>query len=195
MKFKKIITLLLSVSMLAAVTACGDSDSSSEKKAEKEAIETELVQTKEDSESSDSEAKKDAEVTDASGTIDSDSINDIVNNYDKDHPEDTVMQLLEQGFKNSFKENMRTSYDASSSTYTVEVWQTGFAAALDTDAGASTLESLSGSLESMLETMTTQIRSLDSKAHLNFIFVSDEDQKTPLLKLEDGKMTYNISKN
>ena len=125
--------------------------------------------------------------------LDDQSLSDLMNNYDNEHPEETIIAVLKAGFEASFGENMKVTYDEKDSNYTISVWQKGFAAALDTDAGASAINSLSSQLESSLEQMTTQIRLLDSDANVTFNFVSDEDNNKILLTLYNGEMTYNIT--
>lgn len=201
MKLKKIFAVMLSISMLACLSACGDDDSSSSKKE----VETETVAVDESSaqeelskmESDASDLEKEISEIDSNDEndvdLDDQSLNDLMNNYDNEHPEETIISVLKAGFEASFGENMDIKYDEKESNYTISVWQTGFAAALDTDAGAQAINSLSDQLESSLEQMTTQIRLLDSDANVTFNFVSDEDNDKILLTLYNGEMTYNIT--
>ena len=200
MKIKKILALLSAVSMLACMTACGDDkDSSSKKEIQTETVAAEgsADESSADESSAESSDAANAETSAAetSSASDDDEISDIMDNYSADNAQDTVIALLEKGFSASFGENMKAEYNESTQTYELAVWQNGFAAALDTDAGVSALNSLSSNLTSALTTMETQIQMLDSKAKLKFSFLSDKDQSTPLLVIENGEITYDITKN
>ena len=206
MKLKNIIALMLSVSMLACLSACGSEDSSSSKEAkeiqretvalnESSALEAHEEASKIESEISDIDSEMSTPDSDNDSDIDLDaqSLEELMNDYDIEHPEETIIAVLKAGFKASFGENMNVTYDEKDSNYTISVWQNGFAAALDTQSGATTIENMSSDLESALEQMTTQIRLLDSDANVTFNFVSDEDNDKILLSLYNGKMTYNIT--
>lgn len=198
MKLKKVLAVLLSVSMLGVLSACGEKEESSSKK-EEVATETVAVDEEAEAESELSEAKAEAEaeaekaeeeIEDANAEA---ALGDIVANYDAENPEETVIGIIESGFGASFGENMKVEYDDSTSTYSIAVWQDGFAAAVETEAGLDALSSMSGTLESSLVTMTEQIRTLDSDANIKFQFVSDVDQSEVLLELENGVTTYSVA--
>lgn len=189
MKFKKILALLLSVSMLGVLSACDGDDESSSKKEE---VVTETVEVKEESKvNEESEAEND--LSSKEDDLSSDIVDDLVQNYDNEHPEETVISIIETGFGASFGENIMVDYDESTSTYSIAVWQEGFADAVETEAGLSALSSMTSTLESSLVTMTEQIRTLDSDANILFQFVSDKDQETVLIELENGVKTYSVA--
>ena len=202
MKIKKILAILSAASMIACLTACGEDKSES---SSKKAVETETVAAEsgaDDSSSSTAAAEETtesviAETTAANDNADSsansDEVSDIMSGYDKDNAQETVIALLKKGFSNSFGENMKIEYDKDTQTYDLAVWQNGFSAALDTEAGANALHSLSSQLTSALKTMEGQIQLLDKTAKLKFSFLSDKDQETPLLVIENGEITYDIT--
>ena len=198
MKIKKILALLSAVSMLACMTACGDEkDSSSKKEIQTETVAAEGAadSSSADESSAESTEKVNAETSAAAETSSDDGdINDIINNYSSDNAQDTVIALLEKGFATSFGDNMKLEYNDSTQTYELAVWQDGFASALDTDAGVKALNTLSSNLTSALSTMETQIQMLDKNAKLKFSFLSDEDETTPLLVIENGEITYDVTK-
>ncbi len=200
MKLKKILAVLLSVSMLGVLSACGEEEKSSSKNEEvatetvaveeeteaETETETEEAELDAEAEAIEEEAQAEAEAADA-------ALGDIAANYDAENPEETVIAIIESGFGASFGENMNVEYDDSTSTYTIAVWQEGFAAAVETEAGREALASMSSTLESSLATMTDQIRSLDTDANIIFQFVSDVDQSEVLLELENGVTTYSVA--
>ncbi|MBE6845335.1 MAG: hypothetical protein E7508_06455 [Ruminococcus sp.] len=193
MKFKKILTVLLSVSMLACLSACDSEDSSSSKKEE---VATETVATEEQAAEEETEeaAAEDEAAAEESEAADAAAIaEDAMADFDPENPEEAVLSILESGFASSFGENMEVTYDEAETNYTISVWQDGFAAALDTEAGASTLNTMSDSLTSALQTMTEQIRALDEDANITFNFLSDVDQSEILLTIYNGEMTYNAA--
>ncbi len=219
MNFKKLSALLLSITVLGAMTACSDdSSSSSKKEASSEISVSESSDSTKDSSSAESESKTESssasdisssstadEATTSSADSSSSSSDDtavnngksaeeLIQSFDSEHPEETVKELLNQGFATAFKDHMKIEYDDSSKTYKVSVWQDNFAAALDTEAGANALDSLSTNLTSALNTMTTQIRQIHKEANVEFNFLSDKDKSTPLLTILNGEITYNITK-
>ena len=202
MKIKKILALMSAISMLACMTACGDDKDSSSKKE----IQTETVAAEGSADSGSSSADESTDESseavnaetssaDDDSAFTEDDVNDLISGYDSENAQDTVISLLEKGFSAAFGENMKVEYNNSTQTYELAVWQNGFAAALDTDAGVSALSSMSSNLTSSLSTMETQIQMLDSNAKLKFSFLSDKDQSTPLLVIENGQITYDITKN
>ena len=204
MNLKKILALLMSVSMLACFTACDkDSETQESSKAEKEIEKVTVALDQEkgndynkDEDESDifaednSKAADDKDDSDSLGDMD---INGIVEGYDAENPEETVIEIIKAGLGASIGDDMRVDYDKSTSTYTIDVWQSGMAYAMSTQEGADALNSMIGTLESSLEYLTTQVRLLDDDANIVFNFVSDEDQKTPLLTIKNGQVTYNIT--
>ncbi len=195
MKLKKILAVLLSVSMLGVLSACGEKEESSSKKEE---VATETVAVEEETEA-EAEAEAELEAAEAEAEAEEDAadadvaLDDIAANYDAENPEETVIAIIESGFGASFGENMTVEYDDSTSTYSIAVWQEGFAAAVETEAGREALASMSGTLESSLATMTDQIRALDDDANIVFKFVSDVDQSEVLLELENGVTTFSVA--
>ncbi|MGN0614250.1 MAG: hypothetical protein ACI4JB_10185 [Porcipelethomonas sp.] len=187
MKFRKIFAVLLASSMLVCLSACGSNEESStlEKEIRTETLPVETTETAE-SEISDVES----EVEDEAGSTD---ISSIAKLYDPENPQETVIAILEQGFQASFSDNMKIEYDEKEKNYTLSVWQDGFDAALGTEAGTEALNSMSSKITSSLDTMTTQIRTLDTGANITFNFISDKDQSTPLITIYNGDITYNIT--
>lgn len=195
MKFKKILTVLLSVSMLACLSACDSEDSSSSKKEEiaTETVATEEQATEEEAAAREEVAEEEAAAEESEAADAAAIAEDAMADFDPENPEEAVLSILESGFATSFGENMEVTYDEAGTNYTISVWQDGFAAALDTEAGASTLNTMSDSLTSALQTMTEQIRALDEDANITFNFLSDVDQSEILLTIYNGEMTYNAA--
>lgn len=211
MKFKKFFVAMLSFSMLACLSACGDVDSSSDKAAEivtetvavndketeptDESIDKELSESENDSENSglvldnsNSDSDNESSSSDVKNTI-----SDLAKNYDNEHPEDTIIPMLKMGFEVSFKDNINITYDESTSNYTVSVWLDGFADILEATNGKSSLDSMMSSLESSFSIMVENIRRLDSDANITFNFVSDKDNDKILFTFYNDKMTYCIT--
>ncbi len=190
-----------------ATIRLGDEDSSS-KKEEKDEIVTETVAVDEQAEEAEKvqedlekmeeealELQKEQELlAEAEEEAAANAIaEDAIANYDPENPEETVLSILKSGFETSFGENMEIAYDEADTMYTISVWQDGFAAALETDAGAQALNSMSEMLTTALQTMTEQIRMVDDDANITFNFLSDEDQNDILLTIINGEMTYNAA--
>lgn len=205
MKYKKILAIICSFSMIGCLTACGDEDSSSKKESKEIQTETVAVENSDSlndnvSDSEDDSLADEGSVNDeelSSAVDDSLSevqkINDIMNEYDSENPEDTIVTVLEEGFKTSFNDNIKIVYDDKDKNYEITVWQDGFSDALETEQGVKALDTLSTSLESVLDTMLTQIRVLDDDANLKFNFVSEKDNSKILLTIYNGEMTYCIT--
>lgn len=217
MKFKKILALLMSVSMLACFTACGKNDDSQSSKAEESAedsiervtvaldeekIDDNKDETKaiifdeddiKDSIAMENDSKADENSGSSNSALGNMDIQGIAENYDPENPEETVIEIIETGLGASIGDDMKVDYDDSTSTYTIDIWQDGMAYALSTKEGAEAFNSMIGTLESSFEYLTTQVRLLDDDANVVFNFVSDEDQKTPLVTIENGQVTYNIT--
>ncbi len=216
MKFRKILTVLLSVSMLACFSACEDESSST---AKKDDIVTETVAVDEDKKAADEayeevqEQIADAELErleqeqaqlEAENELEAEQeraedeaaaalAEDIMADYDAENPQETVISIFESAFAASFGENMEVSYDEAESNYIISVWQDGFAEALETEQGKTALDATSSTLETSLQTMTDQIRMIDSKANITFNFVSDLDQEEVLLSIYNGETTYSVT--
>jgi hypothetical protein len=204
MKFKKILTILLSMSMIASLSACGGKDSS--EKEEKDEIITETVAVDEEAEElqkeqeelaeAQQEAQEELAEMEAQREAEDEAdrlAQEAVEGFDPENPEETVLELLRGGFETSFGDNMDVTYDESNTTYNISVWQEGFATALETEAGADALNTLSDTLATALQSMTEQIREIDNDANIVFNFLSDQDQETILLTIENGEMTYSIT--
>ncbi|MBQ3566413.1 MAG: hypothetical protein IJA12_04460 [Oscillospiraceae bacterium] len=212
MKFRKILTVLLSVSMLACFSACDDESSYT---AKKDDIVTETVAVDENEKAADEayeevqeqiseaelerleqeqaylEEEQQAQVQ-AEDEAAAALAEDIMAGYDAENPQETVMSIFESAFATSFGENMEVSYDEAESNYIISVWQDGFAEALETEQGKTALEATSSTLETSLQTMTEQIRLMDAKANITFNFVSDLDQEEVLLSIYNGEITYSV---
>lgn len=219
MKFRKILTVLLSVSMLACFSACDDESSSTAKKddivtetvavdedekaadeayeevqeqiaeAELERLEQEQAQLEEEQAQLEVEQEHAEDEDEAAAAL----AEDIMADYDAENPQETVMSIFESAFAASFGENMEVSYDEAESNYTISVWQDGFAEALETEQGKTALDATSSTLETSLQTMTEQIRMIDSTANITFNFVSDLDQEEVLLSIYNGETTYSVT--
>ncbi len=206
MKLKKILAVLLSISMLGVLSACGEKEESSSNK-EKDEVVTETVAAEEEVKAAEEEAKAAEEELEliaeeqenlekeiaAEAEEEIDGLDELVENYDAENPEETVLELLQEGFEVSFGENMDTSYDDSTSTYTIKVWQEGFATAVETEQGKEALSGMGGQLETAIESMLEQIRTLDEDANITFSFVSDVDQNEELITIENGTTTFSVA--
>lgn len=184
MKLKKILAALLSASMLVCFSACGEKENQSSESENEIATETVAVESEEP------ETEETTEATEEEQDI---TMGEPEITVDSENPEQTVLAVLKEGFKSAFGENMEVTYDDETSIYSINVWQEGFASALETDAGVSALNELSSALTSSLQIMSEQIRVIDEDAAIELNFLSDLDQSVILLTIVDGEMTYNIT--
>lgn len=240
MKFKSILTFLLSISLLASFTACSDDNSSlgeviitetatttADEQQEIEKMESEAAQAQKEMEEqikaeearSELEAKKaeetqiqkefeelnEQEAAQAQKEIEeqikteeeqaqealAEIYNDeIMADFDPEKPQDTIMKILESGFSNSYGENKEITYDEGSSTYTVSVWQEGFAVNLDETNGPDTIEQITQPFELAITEMTEQIRYVHEQANITFNLVNELDHDDILITVHNGQRTF-----
>ncbi len=203
MKFKRLFAIILSASMIACLSACGDDTKSSEAKGSETATETVAVETEEATEAAteaETEAATEAEIesetesndSDSSGSAANQSISDLAKNYDNEHPEKTIIPMLQMGFEVTFKDNLEITYEEDKSNYIVNVWMDGFGDMMGSG-DLSVLDSTCKSLEPSFKTMVDTIRRLDSDANMTFNFVNDKDKDEIFFTFYNDKMTYCIS--
>jgi len=197
MKFRKILTVLLSISMLAAFSACDEKEESSKNDeivTETVAVDEEKKAEAELQEKAAEEAEKaEKAAEEAEQAEENDMMNSIFDEYDAQNPEETVVALLESGFESTFPNSMNVEYDEASTTYIISVWQEGFAKAVETEEGKSALNELKDTLSSSVESMLTSVRLIDEDANIKFEFLSDEDKDTVLLEITNDEVTYSIA--
>ena len=174
MKIKRILAIVCSAAMLACLSACNDSSDDDSKKETTE--ETTEVVTEADIES-DSESAADSD-------IDADSDSDF--DLNSEDPQELILNILQMGFESSFGENMLVDYEEDTQNYVVSIWQDGLAANLANEAAAD-------AWNTMIDTLVSAVRQIDSTANITLNILSDENQDDVLLTIYNGEVTFNAA--
>jgi len=168
-KLKKSLAFIVSISMLATLSACNSDNKDSSK--EESTVETTAEIT--------TEAVTEEETTEAPTEATTEKPTEPLSELSE--TQKLIVDILQSGFESSFGENMKIYYEEDKSNYVISIWQDGVAANLENEAAADAWSAMIDTLVSAVGQMTDPIRQIDSTANVTLNILNDENQKDILL--------------
>lgn len=123
-KLKKSLAFIVSISMLATLSACNSDNKDSSK--EESTVETTAEIT--------TEAVTEEETTEAPTEATTEKPTEPLSELSE--TQKLIVDILQSGFESSFGENMKIYYEEDKSNYVISIWQDGVAANLENEAAA-----------------------------------------------------------
>lgn len=160
-KLKKSLAFIVSISMLATLSACNSDNKDSSK--EESTVETTAEIT--------TEAVTEEETTEAPTEATTEKPTEPLSELSE--TQKLIVDILQSGFESSFGENMKIYYEEDKSNYVISIWQDGVAANLENEAAADAWSAMIDTLVSAVGQMTDPIRQIDSTANVTLNILND----------------------